>query len=223
MRIRTPVLLLAAVAGMFVATSKARAQHQDTGGRCIPASQRAGRSFGCFIVAAQPVGQLEDKVAYWHVETFSSRPAAERARGARGAVVETFGKVWLLTIAEAGWRSQGGTHVAEIGRLPITAGVNYSAQYMEAVFRPGMKSTVHRHSGPEAWYTVSGETCLETPQGHMVGRAGGSYVVVPSGPPMELTATGSATRQALVLILHDSAQPSTSPATDWTPKGLCKG
>ena len=86
-----------------------------------------------------------------------------------------------------------------------------------------MKSTVHRHSGPEAWYTVSGETCLETPQGHMVGRAGGSYVVVPSGPPMELTATGSATRQALVLILHDSAQPSTSPATDWTPKGLCKG
>ena len=34
-----------------------------------------------------------------------------------------------------------------------------------------MKSAVHRHSGPEAWYTVSGETCLETPDGTQVGRA----------------------------------------------------
>jgi hypothetical protein len=40
---------------------------------------------------------------------------------------------------------------------------------------------------------------------------------------MELTATGSETREALVLILHDSGQPPTSPATDWTPKGLCRG
>src|SRR5712664_687350 len=32
---------------------------------------------------------------------------------------------------------------------------------MEAVLRPGMKSLVHRHSGPEAWYTLAGETCLE--------------------------------------------------------------
>jgi len=30
-------------------------------------------------------------------------------------------------------------------------GVAYTAQYMEAVLRPGMKSLVHRHSGPEAW------------------------------------------------------------------------
>jgi quercetin dioxygenase-like cupin family protein len=223
MNIRRLVLVLGAVAATFVATSPARAQGQDTGGSCIPASQRAGRAFGCFIIAAQQVGQLDDKVSFWHVETFPTRQAAERARAARGAVVETFGKVWLLTIAEAGWRSPGGAHVAEIGPLPIASGISYTAQYMEAIFRPGMKSTVHRHSGPEAWYTVSGETCLETPQGRMVGRAGGSYVVVPGGPPMELTATGSETREALVLILHDSGQPPTSPATDWTPKGLCRG
>jgi len=30
-------------------------------------------------------------------------------------------------------------------------------------------------------------------------------------------------RRALVLILHDSTQPATIPASDWTPKGLCKG
>jgi hypothetical protein len=38
---------------------------------------------------------------------------------------------------------------------------------------------------------------------------------------MELTATGSETRRALVLILHDSTQPHTTVATDWKPKGLC--
>lgn len=38
---------------------------------------------------------------------------------------------------------------------------------MKATFKPGMKSRIHRHSGLEAWYTISGETCLETPEGSM--------------------------------------------------------
>jgi quercetin dioxygenase-like cupin family protein len=104
----------------------------------------------------------------------------------------------------------------------VSATAKYSAQYMEAVFTPGMTAPTHRHSGPEAWYTLTGETCLETPEGVMVGRAGGSHVIVPGGPPMHLTATGTETRRAVVLILHDSAQPATTPAQDWTPKGLCK-
>ena len=84
-----------------------------------------------------------------------------------------------------------------------------------------MKSTVRRHGEPEAWYRLTGETCPETPDGVMVGRAGGQHVIVPHGPPMELTATGTETRRALVLVLHDSAQPATTQAPDWTPKGLC--
>jgi hypothetical protein len=35
-----------------------------------------------------------------------------------------------------------------------------------------------RHSGPEAWYTLTGETRLETPEGAMVDSAGGQNVVV---------------------------------------------
>ena len=205
-------------------SSRAQSQKEDTGGTCIPVSERAGRPYGCFIVATPRVGQLDRATAVWHLETFATRALAEKARGPRGTVLEAFGKVWLFTIAKSGWRSSGGVHVAEIGPLPTTPGVEYTAQFMEAVFRPGMKTPVHRHSGPEAWYTVSGETCLETPQGKMIDRPGGSsHVVVPGGPPMELTATGSEVRQALVLILHDSAQPPIMPASDWTPKGLCKG
>jgi hypothetical protein len=40
---------------------------------------------------------------------------------------------------------------------------------------------------------------------------------------MHLTATGTVQRKALVLILHDSSKPPTTPERDWKPKGLCKG
>ena len=36
---------------------------QDTGGACIPASERAGREFGCFILAAQPIGKLDHQAS----------------------------------------------------------------------------------------------------------------------------------------------------------------
>jgi quercetin dioxygenase-like cupin family protein len=216
----TVEFFLAAALVSICLSASATEVPEDTGGACIPASERAGRQFGCFILAAQPIGKLE-RATFWHVETFPTRAAAEAAQGPHGAVVEAFDKTWLLTIADAGWRSQGGTHVAEIGPIATTAGLDYMAKFMEATFRPGMKSRIHRHSGPEAWYTLSGETCLETPDGSMTGRAGGPPVIVPYGPPMELTATGTETRRALVLILHDSTQPHTTVATDWRPQGLC--
>jgi quercetin dioxygenase-like cupin family protein len=188
---------------------------------CRPVSERTGE-LGCWITADVAVGRLPNEPIYWHLDAFVRRAQAEAAKGPRGTVLESLGKIWLLTIDVAGWRPTGGERVAEIGPLPVRAEASYSAQYMEAVFTPGMTAPAHRHSGPEAWYTLTGETCLETPDGTMVGRAGGSYVIVPGGPPMHLTATGTDTRRAVVLVLHDSAQPATTPAPDWTPKGLCR-
>jgi quercetin dioxygenase-like cupin family protein len=204
------------------ATTPAMSQADGTGGRCVPVSERAGRELGCFIMVSAALGRLGQAPIYWHIDVYASRAEAAAAKGPRGTVVESLGKVWLFTIAEAGWRPSGGERIAEIGPLPINADASYTADYMEAVFAPGMKSTVHRHSGPEAWYTLTGETCLETPDGTMVGRAGGQYVVVPGGPPMELTATGTEVRRAEVLILHDSSKPASSLAPDWKPKGLCQ-
>ena len=188
---------------------------------CRPVGERIGE-LGCWIAANTELGQLPQAPIFWHLDTFPTRAQAESAKGPRGTVVESLGKMWLLTIDVAGWRPSGGTRVAEIGPLPVSSDAKYSAQYMEAIFTPGMTAPAHRHSGPEAWYTLAGETCLETPEGKMVGRAGGSHVIVPGGPPMHLTATGTETRRALVLILHDSTLPPTTPARDWTPKGLCK-
>ena len=188
---------------------------------CRPVSQRTGE-LGCWIMATAMLGKLPPQSLFWHLDTYPTTAAAEAAKGSGGTVVESLGKIWLFTIAEPGWSPSGATHVAEIGPLPLSPDPEYRALYMEAIFTPGMTSSVHRHSGPEVWYTTSGETCLETSEGRMTGRAGGQHVIVPGGLPMYLTATGTEMRRSLVLILHDASKPSATPANDWTPKGLCK-
>jgi quercetin dioxygenase-like cupin family protein len=177
---------------------------------------------GCWIIVDDAIGRLPRDSMFWHLDAYPSQAAANAAKGVRSTIVESFGKVWLFTIAERGWRPRSGEHVAEIGPLPVRQGVPYSAMYIEVIFTPGMDSLVHTHSGPEAWYTLAGETCLETPNGVMMGRAGGPPVIIPAGPPMYLVATGRITRRAMALILHDSSQPATTVTHDWTPKGLCK-
>jgi quercetin dioxygenase-like cupin family protein len=215
--------LLWAIFAVLTLPSLVFASEHEVGTRCSPISQRSGADPGCWIVANQPVGNLTKPQTFWHLDVYPTRALAETAKGAHGAVVDSLGKHWLLSIEDAGWRApSGGERIAEIGPLPVQPSQAYTAQYMEAVFNPGMTAPTHVHSGPEAWYTLMGETCLETPDGMQIGRAGGQYVVVPGGPPMHLTATGKEQRQALVLILHDSAKPSTTLVSDWTPKGLCK-
>ena len=106
-------------AALVIGTGAAYAQApQDTGGACIPVAERAGRPYGCFIHASTPVGALDTAQAVWHLETFPTVDAAAKARTARGLVVEAFDKVWLLTIAPAGFRSPGGTQVAGIRTDP---------------------------------------------------------------------------------------------------------
>ncbi len=187
---------------------------------CRPVSERTGE-VGCWIMARHPVGQLEQSQVFWHLDTYPTRPAAEAAKGPRSTVIEALGKVWLLTIEDAGWRPSGGERIAEVGPIPITAGESYIAQYSETILNPGTTTSTHIHSGPEALYTVAGEACLETPAGKQVGRAGEQAVIVPGGPPMHLTTTGTDQRRALVLVLHDATKPATTPEHGWVPKGLC--
>lgn len=199
----------------------AAAQEEGTGGRCVPVAERGERKLGCYVIGREQIGALPSGEVYWHIDTFPDLAAAETAAGPRGVAVQAFGESWLLTIEAGGWRSGSGERVAEIGPLPIEPTDAFTAQYMEATFRPGMKSGIAQRSGPEAWHTLAGESCLETPEGTMVGRAGGEPVIVPGGVPMQVTATGSEERRALVLVLHDSSKPAATPVTDWRPQGIC--
>jgi quercetin dioxygenase-like cupin family protein len=215
-----PVAIAVVALSLTTLSLCSQSSAQSTVGNCKPVSERT-TEVGCWIIAHQPIGQLTGQT-FWHLDVYPTRSAAEAARGPRGIVVESLGKVWLLTVEKAGWRPSQGERIAEIGPLPVVAGEEYSAQYMEAILNPGMTSSLHMHAGPEAWYTLAGETCLETPERKYVGRAGGEPVIVPGGPPMLLTATGAKQRRALVLILHQSSKPPTTLVHDWTPKGLCK-
>ena len=189
---------------------------------CEPVSQRAGREFGCFITAREELGRLpRDSALYWHLDAYPTRTAAQAARGPRGTVVESLGRTWLFTIAGARWRPSGGERLATVGPLPLIGAESYAAVYMEGVFQPGMHSAAHRHPGVEAWYTLEGEQCLETPHGKLVQRAGDHGVMVPGGEPMMLTGTGTGVRRSLVLILQDASKPRSMLATDWSPTGLC--
>jgi quercetin dioxygenase-like cupin family protein len=217
---RVPVIALWWAVAMLGVSNAGVAQSSDQP-TCRPRGSRSGE-VGCWIIVDDPVGSLSSAPVFWHLDTYPSRAAAEAAKAGRGTVVESLGKVWLFTLAERGWRAGSGEHVSDIGPLPVREGVAYSAMYMEAIFTPGMTSSTHTHSGAEAWYTLAGETCLETPDGIMVGRAGGPAVIVPAGPPMHLTATGTVERRAIVLILHDASESATTVTHAWTPKGLCK-
>lgn len=190
------------------------------GWQAVSAQQAPKR--GANALATIALGALPQTPLYWHLDTYPDRAAAEAAKGERGTVVESFEKVWLFTIAQSSWRASGGTHVATIGPLSLGKEATYTATYLDAATAPGFETDVHQHDGPEALYTLSGEVCVETPEGKMVGRAGGDPLLIAGNLPMRLTSIGTEKRRSIVLVLHDPAHNwKVPPTTVWTPKGLC--
>ncbi len=216
------VMGLGACGPVLAQTNRPGAEKERGGlGGCVPVSERKAE-LGCYTLATTVLGGLPRVPLYWYLDTYPTRAAAEAVKGTRGTVVESLSKIWLLTIAEADFQSAGGERVAKIGPLPLSSNGEFTAAYMEAIMMPGATAPPHRHPGPEAWYQVSGDVCLETPSGRSVGRTGGEAVIVPGGAPMTLRVIGTEKRRSLVLVLHDSSQPWTTLARDWKPKGLCK-
>src|SRR5207249_2500424 len=126
----TPGMAIACFLATTTTTSPAFAQVNPLRGPagCIPVSERT-MELGCYVVAAQELGDLPSTPLYWQIVSYPSLPAAEAAKGSRGTVVEALDQVWLMTIAEAGFRPVGGTHIAEIGPLVTKAGTKYKATY----------------------------------------------------------------------------------------------
>jgi hypothetical protein len=96
------------------------ASAHEAGVRCRPISERTGADPGCWIIANQPVGKLTKPQTFWYLDAYPTRAFAEAAKGSHGAVVESLGRQWLLSIEDAGWRAPaGGERIAEIGPLPV--------------------------------------------------------------------------------------------------------
>ena len=220
------ILALTVAAGMtFVspALAQAPAQAPQKPGKlesCKPVSERTGAD-GCWIIASTPLGKLPASPVFWTLDVYPTKDAAQAATSKNGTVVEALGKVWLLTVGDKIAPVPNATRVTEIGPLLIQPGEEYTAQYRESIMQPGAVSRTHLHSGPEAFYTETGESCLETPAGTQTGRKGAD-IIAPEGVPMELVATGTEPRRGIVLVLHSSSKPHTTVVTDWVSKGLCK-
>lgn len=189
---------------------------------CAPVAQRTDDPGPACFTAKEALGTLPGGESFWHLYTFPDRAQAEAAKVPRSTVVESLGKVWLFAVAAADWKPASGTYVAKLGPLATKAGIDYEAVYMQSIFSPGMTAPLHTHSGMEAFYTLTGDTCLETSAGVQNARGPGNIVLVEGGLPMLLMATGTEKRRGVVLILHDSTQPPTTLVSDWKPSGLCK-
>jgi len=173
------------------------------------------------LLASKQLSSLPKGTLFWHLDRFISNDAAQRAAARTSTVVQAFGATWLFTIAKERWRSRGGEHVADIGPLPLAPGSTYAAEYLRSVFNPGTTAPLHVHSGPEAFYAISGDTCLETPDGVQTGRGPGNTLMIKAGSPMLLMVIGKVPRQGFALILHDASLPPTTLTQVWHPSGLC--
>jgi len=184
----------------------------------VPPSEKRPE-FGCFNVGVATGLHFSQASVYWHLHAFPSRKAAEAAKSPTGIVVEEDGRVWLSEFGARNAPPRGGKAIAVVGPLELPAAKSYSAVLSYAVMRPGDNSRVHTHPGPEGWYVLAGEQCLETPAGASRARAGGT-MTVESNIPMELNVTGTTLRRAFALVIHDSAQERGVPS-DWKPSGAC--
>jgi quercetin dioxygenase-like cupin family protein len=215
----TPRLLLAATLTLL---SSPAAMAQATSRPCSADPAREEQPGPACLMAHQELGSLAGDAVYWRLDTYPTLAAAQKDRTGNAAVVEAYGKVWLFTVGTSAAPTPHGEHVAVVGPLPVAGGARYEAEFLRSTFSPGMTAPVHVHSGPEAFYAVSGDTCLETPDGVQTGRGPGNSLVVRGGPPMLLMATGPTVRKGFALILHGTGLPPTTLVHHWTPAGLCK-
>lgn len=218
-----PHVLVASIS--FVLILSGRAVVQTTQNRPSDHDHPAFPVPGARQLAVKPFTTLPKGVLFLRLENFSTTKAAEAAMTSASAVVEWAGKIWLFTLGPMGLRSSGGTFVAEIGPVPdVPAAASYVLDINEADFGPEMKAQVarqvHTHPGPEIFYLLTGEQCLETPSGTTRARAG-EGMVAPAHTPMQLNIMGSSKRDAFFVVVRDAAKPRMTPS-DWQPTGTCR-
>jgi hypothetical protein len=186
----------------------------------IPGKRPA--NWDCAVLARRQFSSLPSENLVLRVESFPTREAAEPAATPASVVVEAAGKVWLLTFAKKGERSQGGQLVTEIGPIPIPSAPTYEMDVAEADLGSEVNALPlqHKHSGPEMWYLFTGEQCVELPD-RVVRAHAGEGAFAPGDTPMTLKIMGKSKRDALFMVLHDPALPWTTHV-DWQPKGTCQ-
>ena len=195
--------------------------HVGVAGRCEDPAEGGGGAEGCYFNTAVRL-KATPAQAYWHIDRFADIGSAERAKGPGSAgVVALGGEVFLQTVnGSAAWRSRGGERLATIGPIALPPDADYTARMMEATTSTAAATHPHAHSGPEAFFLLSGSICVETAAGAHRAGPGGS-LILPGRTPMQLHSPGGTVRRSLVLVLHPTDQPWIDRRPAWTPRGAC--
>ena len=102
-------------------------------------------------------------------------------------------------------------------RLPV--GKPMMARFLESDFPPGMRTRVHSHPGPEGFYVLAGEQCMDTPAGGRAIKAGHTFIVA-SGPHVQSAPSG---RKNIAVIFYPPGVPWMRMETGWSPSTFCTG
>lgn len=156
--------------------------------------------------------QLPPGPLYWRIDNFDTLAAAKAAAGPTALAAEIAGKVWLFTLGPKGGSSVGGSKVAEIGPIPPLTAPEYLLRINRATGPPGARTAVHSHPGSEAFYVLAGRMSQRTPHGMMHVDAGQSVPGHGADTPMEVSSSGTADLDQLVMFVVDATRPFSSPA-----------
>ena len=171
-------------------------------------------SFFVTSVAEKKLNALPPGTLYWRVETFPELGQARAAAAVSAAslTATVLGKVWLFTLGPKGGATPGGTEVAEIGPVPSITAPEYLLRINHAGGPPGSKTPIHSHPGSETFYVLDGQVTQRTPDGSSHTEAGQSAVGHGAGMPMEVSSSGAADLNLLVMFVLDATKPFSTPA-----------
>ncbi len=207
------------LAAIFLTTAVlAQADVPPVPGRCVDPMPSNKEAPGCYQTGRIDLAGAPASL-FWQLHEFPT-PAAARKEAKRhrwASVAEAHSRTWLHVLASEQEIVKGGQRRAMVGplRVPAAPAVAYFA---ESIFPPGMQTRVHAHPGPEAFYVVDGEQCMESPAEKRLLVAGNAYIVE-EGPHLQAAPKG---RRNLVLILAPAGQPPIQVGNQWQPTGFCE-
>ncbi|RUV00520.1 cupin domain-containing protein [Mesorhizobium sp. M6A.T.Cr.TU.017.01.1.1] len=181
-------------------------------GLTTSASMPADGKFAVEPVVEKKVRELPSGPLYWRLENFPTLAQAQSAAGPTSLAAEVAGKVWLFTLGPKDGSTTGGTKVAEIGPVPPISASEYLLRVNRAGGSPGVKTPIHTHPGPEAFYVLAGKLGQRTPHGVAYAEAGTTMVGHGADTPMEVFNAGTSDLDELAIFVVDANRPFSSPA-----------
>lgn len=189
--------------------------------KCMENSPERRGEEGCTILTNRPLAGTLAKTVYWHIDRFDSLETAMKVAGPNSVATEAHGSFWLLTVEMTAEDCRVGEHVARIGPLILPPVDRYFMRVLSSHLKPGSTTPIHTHSGPEVFYLVDGEQCLEMSDASQRLGVGQSFIV-PGSTVHRGRVVGSKARKALALILYDAAYPASHDLDNATPIISCK-